>query len=129
MNKIQLIGRVGRSVEVRNTDSTPFATLSLATSEKYIKDGEKKEITDWHNLVVFGKLVAVVEKYATKGKLIYVEGKMRYRKYKGRDNVERTAAEVVVTGIELLSTGEAQVEQVNMPIEWRVNLKPLPEDF
>lgn len=123
MNKIQLIGRVGNAPEIRTTDNGKFATMSLATSERYTKDGEKKEITDWHNLVVNGKLVDIVEQYVTKGKQIYVEGKMRYRKYTGRDRVEKTIAEVMVTGIELLGGGEAPQQ----PNEFRPVHRPLEQ--
>ena len=129
MNKIMLIGRVGRAPEVRitSTDGSKFATLSLATSEKYVKDGEKKETTEWHSLVVNGKLVDIIEKYVTKGKQICVEGKMRYRKYTGKDNIERTAAEVMVTGVELLGSKEDAAHEPQAHT-WEPKMHPLDDD-
>lgn len=131
MNKIMLIGRVGHTPEIINTDGGRFAKLSLATSERYTKDGEKKEITDWHSLVVNGKLVDVVEKFVGKGKQIFVEGRMRYRKYTGKDNVEKIAAEVMVTGLELLSGGDpTNAPQSPQPasVGYQPVLTPLDDD-
>lgn len=131
MNKIMLIGRVGHTPEIINTDGGRFAKLSLATSERYTKDGERKEITDWHSLVVNGKLVDVVEKFVGKGKQIFVEGRMRYRKYTGKDNVEKIAAEVMVTGMELLSGGDpANAPQSPQPASagYQPVLTPLDDD-
>lgn len=106
MNKIMLIGRVGHTPDIINNDGGRFAKVSLATSERYTKDGEKKEITDWHTLIIPDRLVNTVEKYCPKGKQIYVEGRMRYRKFTGKDGAEKTAAEVMVSGIELLGSKE-----------------------
>lgn len=135
MNKIMLIGRVGHTPEIINTDGGRFAKLSLATSERYTKDGERKEITDWHSLVVNGKLVDVVEKYVGKGKQIFVEGKMRYRKYTGKDNVEKIASEVYVTGLELLGGGDTPQTAQDTPQQpqtpadgWQPTLNPLDND-
>jgi single-strand DNA-binding protein len=106
MNKIQLIGRVGGVNEYTSQDGSKFVKLSLATNEYYTQDGERKEATEWHSLIVNGRLVDVIRRYVGKGKQIYVEGKMRYRKYTGRDNIERTVAEVYVNGLELLGGGD-----------------------
>ena len=131
MNKAILIGRVGHTPEIINTDGGKFAKCSLATSERYTKDGEKKEITDWHNLVINGKLVDVVERFVTKGKQIYVEGRIRYRKYTGKDGVEKTTTEIMVSNIELLGGGDAPQSAQDAPgaqKEWRVNYQPLDDN-
>lgn len=110
MNKIQLIGRVGHTPETGDN----WAKLSLATTEKYTKDGQKEERTDWHTVKFFGKLVDVVKNYVTKGKQIYVEGKMRYDKYTDKNGVEKWKAEVFATELELLgSKDDAQTSGPN----------------
>jgi len=82
LNKVQLIGRLGKDPEVRYTkDQTPFAKFSLATSETFTTNGEKREKTEWHNLVVWGKQAEIAGRYLRKGKQIYAEGKIEYREY------------------------------------------------
>lgn len=106
MNRIELIGRVGYVSEYSTQDGGKFVKVSLATSERYVKDGERVEHTEWHSLIFSGKLADVVSRYVGKGKQLFVEGRMRYRKYADRLNIERTAAEVVVTGMEMLGGGD-----------------------
>lgn len=91
LNKVQIIGRVGRDPEVRYAPSgDAIANLSVATSERW-KDkgtGEQKEKTEWHRVVVFGKLAEVVGEYVKQGALVYFEGKLETRKWEkdGRDH-------------------------------------------
>lgn len=99
-----LIGRVGKKPEVKSTgNGQRVANFSIATSESY-KDkstGEKKEITDWHNIVIWGQLADVIEKYVNKGDMIYVEGKMRTRSWE-KDGITRYTTEVIGSNITLL---------------------------
>lgn len=95
-----LIGRVGHTPETGEN----WAKLSLATTEKYTKDGQKEERTDWHTVKFFGKLVDVVKNYVTKGKQIYVEGRMRYDKYTDKNGVEKWKADVYADNLELLGS-------------------------
>lgn len=105
VNRVTLLGRTGKDPEVRNLESgNTVATISIATSEKY-KDkttGEKKEKTEWHNLVFWGKLAEVVAKYVHKGDLLFVEGKMTTRSWE-KDGVKRYTTEVVVNDLKMLS--------------------------
>lgn len=105
LNKIMLIGRVGQDPQVRTfANNDKVANLTLATSERYNnKQGELVENTTWFNLVLGSRLAEVVEQYVTKGDLLYVEGKVRNRKYVGTDNVERFVSEVVCSGMQLLT--------------------------
>lgn len=82
-NKVQLIGRLGNNPEVRNFESgKTMATFSMATNEVYYNNkGEKVEDTQWHNIVVWGKKVSVVETYLKKGSEVAIEGKLINRKY------------------------------------------------
>ena len=102
LNKIMLIGRC-TAPNIRDLESGKLATFSLATTDRY-KDraGEWKEDTTWHNIVAYGNTAGVVEKYVQKGSQIYIEGKLRNRKYTDLDGVERSVTEVLVSSMEIL---------------------------
>ena len=105
MNVMFLIGNVGRDPEIRTTTGgSKVATFSIATTERWKdKDGERQERTTWHNCVVWGPLVNVVEDYVHKGSKIAVVGRMEVRKYTNSNDEERTAHECIVQNLELLS--------------------------
>lgn len=118
-NKVILVGHIGASPEVREVNGGKFATMRLATSEKgYVnKQGVSiPERTDWHNLIVNGGLVQVVEGYIHKGSKLLVEGKLRYRKYTANDNTERWTTEISVTNLELLDPKPQQPAQAPQPM-------------
>ena len=104
-NKVQLIGRLGQEPEIINfADGNKMAKFSLATDDSYKdKDGNKVERTDWHNIVVKGGLVKIVEDYVTKGKEIAIEGKLTSRTYDDKDGNKRYVTEVVCNELLLLS--------------------------
>jgi len=99
VNKVILIGNLGAEPEVRYMPSgDAVANVRIATSESW-KDrnsGEMQERTEWHNVVFFGKLAEIVKQYLHKGSKIYVEGKLRTRKWQGQDGQDRYTTEVVV---------------------------------
>ena len=100
VNKVILVGNLGRDPEIRFTQSgQKIANFSVATSERW-KDkssGEKREKTEWHRVVVFDeKLADIVEKYVKKGSKVYLEGSMQTRKWTGNDGVEKYTTEVVL---------------------------------
>lgn len=99
INKVILIGNLGADPEVRYMPSgDAVCNVSLATSESW-KDrntGETQERTEWHRVVFFGKLAEIVKQYLRKGSKIYVEGKLRTRKWQGQDGQDRYTTEVVV---------------------------------
>jgi len=99
VNKVILIGNLGADPEVRYMPSgDAVANVRLATSESW-KDrntGETQERTEWHRVVFFGKLAEIVKQYVHKGSKIYVEGKLRTRKWQGQDRQDRYSTEVVV---------------------------------
>ena len=101
LNKVMLIGNLGRDPEVRHTqDGNPIATLNIATAESW-KDkqtGEKKEKTEWHRVVIFGKVAEVAQKYLKKGSSVYIEGKMVTRKWTDQQGQDRYTTEVQVDG-------------------------------
>ena len=103
-NKVQLIGNVGNEPEITNLDSgKKVAKFSIATNESY-KDskGEKVTNTQWHNIVAWGKIAEIVEKYVGKGKEVALEGKLMARSYETQAGEKRYVTEVVVDEILLL---------------------------
>lgn len=98
VNKVILIGRLGNDPDVRSLPSgDSVANISLATSEQCKdKNGQKQERTEWHKVVFFGKLAEIVQKYLKKGAQIYIEGKLRTRKWQHSDGSDRYTTEVVV---------------------------------
>ncbi|MGQ8337694.1 single-stranded DNA-binding protein [Sunxiuqinia sp. A32] len=109
VNKVLLIGNVGRDPEVRHLDKgVAVANFPLATSESYTaKNGEKVTTTEWHNIVVWRGLAEVVEKYVTKGDKLYLEGKIRTRSWDDKDGNKRYTTEIYVDNMEMLG-GKSQ---------------------
>ena len=108
VNKAILVGRCGQDPEVKFLPSgAAVANVSLATSEKY-----KEEVqTEWHRLVFFGKLAEIVGQYVTKGSLIYVEGKIKTRKWTDQSGQDRYTTEIVCDTMRMLgskSDGQSQ---------------------
>jgi len=109
VNKVILVGRLGKDPEVRYTPSgTPVANFSLATDEVWKdKNGERQQRTEWHNIVVWSKLAEICGQYLTKGKQVYLEGRIQTREYDDRDGNKRRITEVVVSDMVMLgSKGE-----------------------
>lgn len=102
VNKVILVGNVGKDPEIRRTqDGRPIANLSLATSETWRdkNTGEKKEKTEWHRVVIFSEpLCKVVEQYVKKGSKLYIEGALQTRKCTDQSGVEKYSTEVVLQG-------------------------------
>ncbi|MFN0218481.1 MAG: single-stranded DNA-binding protein [Hyphomicrobium sp.] len=102
VNKVILVGNVGKDPEIRRTqDGRPIANLSLATSESWRDKatGERKEKTEWHRVVIFSEpLCKVVEQYVKKGSKLYVEGALQTRKWTDNSGVEKYSTEVVIQG-------------------------------
>ena len=109
VNKVILIGNLGRDPEVRYTaDGRAVANFSLATSEKW-KDknsGEMTERTEWHNIVAWGKLGEICGEYLAKGKQVYIEGRLQTRSWE-KDGVTRYTTEVVASEMKMLGTRDA----------------------
>ncbi|KIA88071.1 MULTISPECIES: single-stranded DNA-binding protein [Kaistella] len=103
-NKVTLIGRTGKDVEIVKFENGKLAKVSLATTDHYTNAlGEKVEETQWHNLVVNGKLADIMEKYVEKGKEIAVEGKVVYKNYEDKEGIKRFTTEIRVEELVLLS--------------------------
>lgn len=108
VNKVILLGNVGNDPEVSYIDNeTCVASFSIATSETYKdKEGEKKTNTEWHNIVAWRHLGKLAENYITKGKQIYVEGKITTRSWDDKEGNKRYSTEIVAKSIQLLGKKE-----------------------
>jgi single-strand DNA-binding protein len=107
VNKAILVGNLGRDAEMRFTaGGTPVATVSLATTERYTdRDGQKKEDTQWHRVVIWGKTAESLHEYLTKGKQIYVEGRIQTREWTDKEGQKVKTTEIRADRIVLLSGG------------------------
>jgi len=107
VNKAILVGNLGRDAEMRFTaGGTPVATVSLATTERYNdRDGNKKEDTQWHRVVIWGKTAESLHEYLTKGKQIYVEGRIQTREWTDKDGNQARTTEIRADRIVLLGGG------------------------
>ena len=99
INKVTLVGRLTRDPEIRTTNTgSTVASISLATNSFWTdKNGQKQENTEFHNIVIFGKLAEVAGQYLVKGQEAFFEGRLQTRSYVGKDNVERRVTEIVAT--------------------------------
>ncbi|HYW77825.1 MAG TPA: single-stranded DNA-binding protein [Gammaproteobacteria bacterium] len=105
VNKVILVGNLGVDPEVRYTQSgSPVANLRIATSERW-KDkqsGEPQERTEWHRVVLFGRLGEIAEQYLRKGSQVYIEGRLQTRKWQGQDGQDRYTTEIVGNDMQML---------------------------
>lgn len=125
-----LIGNLGKDPEVRHLENgTPVATFSVATNESY-KDkttGERRDITDWHNIVLWRGLAEVAEKYLKKGDQVYIEGKLKSRSYQDKEGVTKYITEVVGENMTMLSgRGERTGSNTTPPPPSETDMPPVP---
>ncbi len=103
VNKVILVGRLGADPEVKAIGSgSTVARLNLATSETWVKDGQKQERTEWHRITVWGKLAEICGKHLTKGRQVYVEGKLQTRSWEDQQGQKRYATEIVASTVQFL---------------------------
>jgi single-strand DNA-binding protein len=112
VNKVILVGNLGRDPEVRYLPSgDPVANVTIATSSKYkSKTGELVEETEWHRVTFFGKLAEIVGQYLKKGRSVYVEGRIKTRKYTDKDGVEKFATDIIANEMQMLGSREGMGE-------------------
>lgn len=110
MNRVILIGNLGKDPELKHASSgTPVCRFSLATNERFKnKAGGPEQRTEWHSIVCFGRLAEVCGKYLAKGKLCYIEGTIRSRKWMDQDGKERKFFDIVATQMRMLSSSNGR---------------------
>ena len=104
VNKVILVGYLGRDPEVRYTKSSQaVASFSIATTEKWTgKDGNKEEKTEWHRIVAWGKLGEICGEYLSKGKQVYIEGRLQTREWEDNDSNKKQTTEIVASNMTML---------------------------
>ncbi len=103
INKVILVGHLGKDPEVRHLEGgVSVASFPLATSETYNKDGRKIEQTEWHNIVMWRGLADIAAKYLQKGRLVYIEGKLRTRSFEDKEGHKKYTTEVVAENFTML---------------------------
>lgn len=107
VNKAILVGNLGRDAEMRFTaGGTPVATVSLATTERFTdREGQKREDTQWHRVVIWGKTAESLHEYLTKGKQIYVEGRIETKEWTDKEGKKAKTTEIRADKVVLLSSG------------------------
>jgi single-strand DNA-binding protein len=120
VNKVILVGNLGKDPEVKYLDNgVAVANFSLATTEKYKnKEGEKVSQTEWHNIVLWRGLAEVAEKYLKKGASVYIEGKIKTRKWEDKDGNTRYNTEILADNMTMLGgKKDSQENPINPPQE------------
>ena len=107
LNKATIIGNLGRDPELRHTSNgAAVCNFSVATSEKWKdKQGNTQERTEWHRVIVFGKQGEVAAKYLSKGRQVYIEGRIQYRDWEDKEGNKRTTTEIVASNVVFLKGG------------------------
>ena len=111
LNKIMLIGHLGRDPEIRYTpDGAPVATFSLATSENWTDKNGSRQHTEWHNVVAWNRLADLSKRFLTKGRQVYIEGRIRSREWNDREGNKRRTTEVIASQIVLLGSRPQNID-------------------
>ena len=124
INKVILVGRVGADPEIRTMGESGVKTarVRLATSEKWFnkETNQTEELTEWHNVTLWRSLADVADKYVRKGSLLYVEGTIHYRKWQGKDGVERYMTDITATTMQMLNKVEdaPKAEPQFVPVQY-----------
>lgn len=102
VNKVILVGRLGADPETKAVGQSTVARLNIATSEKWVKDGQTHERTEWHRVTVWGKLAEICGKHLSKGRQVYVEGKLQTRQWEDQQGQKRYTTEIVANTVQFL---------------------------
>ena len=130
VNKVILLGYVGKDPEVKEFESGKVAKMTIATTEKGYKLKSGKDIpdrTEWHNIMLWGGLAEVAEKYINKGMQVYIEGKIQTRSWADKDGVTHYITEVVASDLQMLGKREQGARVVTTPTT--INTKVIDNDL
>lgn len=117
LNKVMLIGNLTRDPEMRYTpQGTAVCTFSVATNRQWTTDsGEKKEEAEFHRIVAWNKLAEICSKLLTKGRKVYVEGRLQTRSWTGQDGAQRSTTEIVISDMQVLDPRREVQDEINVP--------------
>ena len=119
LNKVILIGRLGKDPEVRYMpNGEAVCNFSVATSETWNdRNGQRVERTEWHNITMYRRLAEIAGQYLKKGSQVYLEGKIQSRKYEGKDGIERTAYDIIANEMKMLGGGNSEQQAQSVQAE------------
>ena len=104
VNKVILVGHLGADPEMKyGSSGNPFTTFNVATTDNWVKDGQREERTEWHRIIAFGKLAEICAKWLHKGKQIYLEGRIQTRSWE-QDGVKRWTTEIIAGQMQMLGS-------------------------
>lgn len=131
LNSVNLIGRVGKDPEVRNFEGgNKLATFTLATDESYTdRAGQRQEATEWHNIVLNGRLADIAEKYIRKGSMLYIGGKIKTRSWQDQQGQKHYQTEIVGLQLQLLDKREAQPQAPAQTYQRPAPQAPVPTQY
>jgi len=128
VNKVILLGNVGKDPEVRHMDNNlVVARFPLATSEVWVKDGNKTEHTEWHNIVMWRGLAEIAEKHIRKGRSLYIEGRLRTRSYDDKDGNKRYSTDILADTMNFVGPKPDGTQQTSpqQPVPQAISLPPV----
>jgi single-strand DNA-binding protein len=108
INQATIVGRVGSKKTHTFSNGSEVTNLTIATSHKYMKDGERKEKTTWHNVSLFSKLSDIAKQYVNQGDLVFVQGEMDTQKFQGKDGEECTKFIIIGHKVQIISSPKTQ---------------------
>ncbi len=126
LNKVMIIGHLGRDPEMRYTPSgRPVTTFAVATSRSWNSmDGERHSETEWFNVVAWGNLAEICKQYLTKGQQVYIEGRLQTRKWEDKEGIKHTAVEIVAS--EMMMLGDRKDSHNNTPGHTEEGMEEFP---
>ena len=130
LNKVMIIGRLGRDPEMRYTPSgRPITTFSVATSRKWnTSEGEKRSDTEWFNVVAWGSLAEICNQYLTKGHQVYIEGRLQTRKWEDDNGNKRSNIEIVAKEMIMLGDRKKKTDADTSENEGKLSTENVEED-
>ena len=130
LNKVMIIGRLGRDPEMRYTPSgRPITTFSVATSRKWnTSEGEKRSDTEWFNVVAWGSLAEICNQYLSKGQQVYIEGRLQTRKWEDDNGNKRSNIEIVAKEMIMLGDRKKKTDSDDSENEGRLSTENAEED-
>jgi len=128
VNKVMIIGRLGQDPEVRYTGGgQAVANFNVATSENWTsKDGQKQERTEWHRIVVWGRLAELCKDYLKKGRQVYIDGRLQTRNWDDRDGKKRYVTEIIANSVQFLGSNTDKTSTTTTTDEGVDHVQPEP---
>lgn len=118
INEVTLLGNLGSDPTLRHTSNgTPVANFRMATNDSWVSNGQRQERTEWHNVTVWGKMGEAAAKHLSKGRQVFIKGRIQTSTFKDRDGVTRYKTEIIASKVKFLGGSQAQASKQNVSAE------------